>query len=101
MPEAISQNKSILEYIINETDIGDYIKLVNRGGITKIEFDMFSYITNLYGINYKNISSKRIQRKINDYIRYFVNIYKKELHKAITNKIIDLKPSNEEEDIKE
>ena len=96
LPEAINQNKSILDYIVISKDIGQYLTLFNKGGITKIEIDMIDYFMDYYGENYLYKSDKKLRRKCNDVINLFVSTYLKELRRATENHIIK-EDSNDED----
>ena len=97
LPEAITQNKSILQHLSNNEDISDYLRICNKGGITKIEINTEEYLKDIYNDDYINKSSKRLTRKINELLEMFICCYKKELRRATQNKIFNETYSDNEE----
>lgn len=98
LPEAITQNKSILQHLSDNEDISDYLKICNKGGITKIEINTEEYLKDLYNDDYINKSSKRLTRKINELLETFICLYKKELRRATQNKILKEAYSDDDDD---
>ena len=87
LPEAISQNKSILKIILDNDDIGQYFDIVNKGGITKINIKLIDYLNDYYNNNYIVKKNTAINRRINELIEQFIRLYKIELQRATKNKI--------------
>ena len=80
LPEAINQNSSILNNIIDNEDIGIYFELENKGDKTKLNIDVNRFLHDYYRDKLQNIKQKRINNKINELVNKFIRYYKIKLN---------------------
>ena len=89
LPEAINQNKEVLNNVLKRERYYGYIKAINNGGITKLLIDKNNYLRNHYGSRYKQFSTEKIDNKIKLFVDKFITSYKKELEQQINIPPID------------
>ena len=85
LPEAINQNKEILNEVLNKKKFKNIMSLNSAGGKTKININSLNYLKHNYLNDYKEFSDKKIKRKITNYAKEFINAYKRELEELINN----------------
>ena len=89
LPEAINQNKEVLNNVLIKKRYKGYIKAINNGGITKLLIDKDNYLLNHYGSRYKTFSTEKIDNKIKLFVDRFITSYKNELEQQINIPPID------------
>ena len=89
LPEAINQNKEVLNNVLTMKRYKGYIKAINNGGITKLLINKDNYLLNNYGSRYKQFSTEKIDNKIKLFVDKFITSYKKELEQQINIPLID------------
>ena len=89
LPEAINQNKEVLNNVLTKKRYNGYIKAINNGGITKLLIDKDNYLRNHYSSRYKKFSTEKIDNKIKLFVDKFITSYKKELEQQINIPPID------------
>ena len=87
LPEAITQNKSVINILLSKDDYRDYIEVVSKGGITMLHINKDEYMRDKYTSMYKQFDDAKITRLMNTFIKYFISDYKRILAKQITNKV--------------
>ena len=92
LPEAISQNKSVLNKLLAKTIYGGYITASDKGSTTKLCILANEYFEYTYGPQHKTFTPEKKARIINRYIKQFVVDYKRELEKQI---IVELRQDDE------
>ena len=85
LPEAINQNKEILNEVLNKKKFKNIMSLNSAGGKTKININSLNYLKHNYPDDYKEFSDKKIKRKITNYAKEFIKSYEHELEELINN----------------
>ena len=85
LPEAINQNKEILNEVLNKKKFKNIMSLNSAGGKTKININSLNYLKHNYPDDYKEFTDKKIKRKITNYAKEFIKSYEHELEELINN----------------
>ena len=93
LPEAINQNKAVLNKLLSKVYYDGYITTTDRGNTTKLHIHKNEYFSDSYGDQYKTFSQEKKTRMIHRFIRQFATDYKRELAKQIT---INVKQDDED-----
>ena len=84
LPEAINQNKAVLNKLLSKVYYDGYITTTDQGSTTKLHIHKNEYFSDSYGDQYKTFSQEKKTRLIHRFIRQFASDYKRELAKQIT-----------------